>query len=640
MSVLSVQSPYPIFTDTDGDPLESGYIWIGVANLDPQVNPLAVYWDAALTMPAVQPIRTLAGYPSQAGSPGRLYTTADHSIRVQNKRGTTVFTAGNVRDRFSADFIGYTGPDGLPYTVQDFADSSSALKGDALIAVKNTGLGGVNRTQHDKNNEFVSVKDFGAIGNGIVDDTTAIQNTINTGKSVYFPNGTYLCGALTVSTNNQSLFGFGDAVILANSDAIQQITISGDKQTICGLTFQGIANSSNATPYFAIYTTVTPASNLTITDCKITGTDSGHGWRNGIKLTIACNSAIICNNRIDSLWGSADGGYAILVSDSNRCNISDNIIIGDYATKTRGRHGVYLSAGASYNVVSRNNIYGMYEAGITHYSQGAQDDCDSNIISNNFVVGCSRSTNVAGGGITIGGKSTRCMCINNHVYDSGANGITLDATGYGTAIAPVAYGNIVRGNRVYSSGTFGITMINQDSFIISDNDIRASSIAFSGVYSHICLDNVVGGFACQNGVINNNKCDASTTARYSLVINAAFATTNVSAYANYFPACVTSDIYYGISVVPINGIIWSVTSWDPASIAAASNSSTTVAVAGSSLNDIVHVTLRGGATEMVAGLVITAFVSVPGTVTITLANLTAAAIDPVNTVLTIAVIKR
>jgi hypothetical protein len=138
MSVLSVQSPYPIFTDTDGDPLESGYIWIGVANLDPQVNPLAVFWDAALTMPAVQPIRTLAGYPSQAGSPGRIYTNADHSIRVMNKRGTTVFTAGNVRDRFSADLIGYVGPDGLQYSVQDLSDSSNVLKGDALIAVKST----------------------------------------------------------------------------------------------------------------------------------------------------------------------------------------------------------------------------------------------------------------------------------------------------------------------------------------------------------------------------------------------------------------------------------------------------------------------------------------------------------------------
>jgi len=640
MSVLSVQSPFPIFTDTDGDPLESGYIWIGVANLDPQVNPLVVFWDAALTMPAVQPIRTLAGYPSQSGAPGRLYTSADHSIRVMNKRGTIVFTSGNVRDRFSADSIGYVGTDGLDYTVQDFAVSSNVLRGDALLAVRSPLTGGVARTQHEKNTEFVSVKDFGAIGNGLSDDTTAIQNAITTGKSVYFPNGTYLCGALTVTSDNQCLFGFGDAIILANSDSIQQITISGDRQTIRGLTFKGIATSSNPTLYFTIYTTVTPATNLTIADCKITGTDPSHGWRNGIKLTFNCSSAIICNNRIDGLWGSADGGYAILVSDSNRCNISDNILIGDYATKTRGRHGVYLSAGASYNVVSRNNIYGMYEAGITHFSQGLQNNCDSNIISNNFIVGCSRAANAAGGGITIGGKSTRCMCINNHVYDSGANGITLDATGYGTAIAPVAYGNIVRGNRVYSSGTFGITMINQDSFIISDNDIRASSVAFSGVYSHVCLDNVGGGFACQNGVINNNKCDASTTARYSLFINAAFATTNVSAYANHFPACVTSDIYLGISVIPINGIIWSVTSWDPAPIAAASNSSTTVAVAGSALNDIVDVTLRGGAAEMVAGLVLTAFVSVAGTVTITLANLTAAPFDPVNTVLTIAVRKR
>lgn len=63
MSALSIQPAYPIFTDLDGQPLENGYVWVGTANLDPQTNPINVYWDAALTLPAAQPIRPLAGYP-------------------------------------------------------------------------------------------------------------------------------------------------------------------------------------------------------------------------------------------------------------------------------------------------------------------------------------------------------------------------------------------------------------------------------------------------------------------------------------------------------------------------------------------------------------------------------------------------
>ena len=41
-----------------------------------------------------------------------------------------------------------------------------------------------------------NVKDFGAIGNGIANDTAAVQRAIDAGGMVYFPAGTYLCGTL------------------------------------------------------------------------------------------------------------------------------------------------------------------------------------------------------------------------------------------------------------------------------------------------------------------------------------------------------------------------------------------------------------------------------------------------------------
>lgn len=95
MPALEIQQPFPIFTDIDGQPLEDGYIWIGAANLDPQTNPINVYWDAALTLPAGQPIRTLAGYPANNGTPARLYVNSDYSIRVMNKNGSVVYTSLN-----------------------------------------------------------------------------------------------------------------------------------------------------------------------------------------------------------------------------------------------------------------------------------------------------------------------------------------------------------------------------------------------------------------------------------------------------------------------------------------------------------------------------------------------------------------
>ena len=93
MSALSVEPPYPAFADADGQPLEDGYIWIGTVNLNPITNPIVAYWDSALTITAVQPIRTSRGYPVYQGTPSRIYTASDYSIQVQNKNATVVYTS-------------------------------------------------------------------------------------------------------------------------------------------------------------------------------------------------------------------------------------------------------------------------------------------------------------------------------------------------------------------------------------------------------------------------------------------------------------------------------------------------------------------------------------------------------------------
>jgi hypothetical protein len=95
MSALSVEPPFPAFAGADGQPLDDGYIWIGTVNLNPITNPIVAYWDSALTITAVQPIRTSGGYPVYQGTPTRIYTTSDYSIQVQNKNGTVVYTSLN-----------------------------------------------------------------------------------------------------------------------------------------------------------------------------------------------------------------------------------------------------------------------------------------------------------------------------------------------------------------------------------------------------------------------------------------------------------------------------------------------------------------------------------------------------------------
>lgn len=109
MSALEVTPPFPVFSDIDGQPLENGYIWIGTVNLNPQTNPINVYWDAALTISATQPIRTLGGYPSNSGTPARIYANADYSIRVMNRNGSTIYSSLNDNAFFSSVASNATG---------------------------------------------------------------------------------------------------------------------------------------------------------------------------------------------------------------------------------------------------------------------------------------------------------------------------------------------------------------------------------------------------------------------------------------------------------------------------------------------------------------------------------------------------
>ena len=95
MSALSVEAPYPAFAGTDGQPLEDGFINVGVVNLNPITNPIAAFFDAALTIPAVQPIRTSGGYPVYQGTPARFYVGSDYSIQVKDKKGSVVYTSLN-----------------------------------------------------------------------------------------------------------------------------------------------------------------------------------------------------------------------------------------------------------------------------------------------------------------------------------------------------------------------------------------------------------------------------------------------------------------------------------------------------------------------------------------------------------------
>ena len=73
------------------------------------------------------------------------------------------------------------------------------------------------RTIKDKLEDCLSVKDFGATGDGTTDDTTAIQNAIDNlpNKPVYFPKGTYrITSSLIINGTREGVFGEGPYSII------------------------------------------------------------------------------------------------------------------------------------------------------------------------------------------------------------------------------------------------------------------------------------------------------------------------------------------------------------------------------------------------------------------------------------------
>ena len=85
------------------------------------------------------------------------------------------------------------------------------------------GPGAVDRSVESKLQEIVSVKDFGAVGDGVADDTDAINDAIAevqslgaaNGGALYFPSGTYLINSTIMMPNRVGLQGEnGRAVVI------------------------------------------------------------------------------------------------------------------------------------------------------------------------------------------------------------------------------------------------------------------------------------------------------------------------------------------------------------------------------------------------------------------------------------------
>jgi hypothetical protein len=101
---------------------------------------------------------------------------------------------------------------------------SDKTVGTNYIGYNEGGTGAVNRTLTSKLNDFISVKDFGAVGDGSTDDTSSILSCATycdtNNKAMFFPSGTYnFTGGLNV-TSNFGIFAEPGAQLSATSSSV------------------------------------------------------------------------------------------------------------------------------------------------------------------------------------------------------------------------------------------------------------------------------------------------------------------------------------------------------------------------------------------------------------------------------------
>lgn len=281
MAALSIQVPYPVFYDRDGQPLDNGNIYIGDANLDPVTNPMQVYYDEALTLTASQPLKTSNGYIYRNGTPTQLYVDATNfSILVNDSKNLLVYS---------------------------FPEATGISPNTSGITYNNGETGGVDRVLTDKLNDFVNVSDFGAVGDGVTNDTAALTAFFNSaianpGIPHKFNDGIYIVDAVLpdINVSNVWIEGVGAEIHDAG-------------ELISGTVIKWVGTSGTSGPLIRI-TPVSGAGNQRISSVNFTG------------IGIDCNS------------GAIDYGMEIL--SARQCNI-------DVAIANAGFTGLNLNVVAT-----------------------------------------------------------------------------------------------------------------------------------------------------------------------------------------------------------------------------------------------------------------------------------------------------
>ena len=272
-------------------------------------------------------------------------------------------------------------PNGKPENVEIIVDERPNL----TSAERAAGIKWVNPRYEPGN-----VLRYGAVGDGVTDDSTAIQAALDSGvNKVYIPSGTYILGSeptLTSSHNGITVIGDGytSELKLIGSSAtnlrailIQDAGTIVQDITIANLRLNGNQSNRTSTGSRGIWTNGsagTFSENITIKNIwahdfdlegiSLNGTNAivsqcylydnqGHG----IAVSATSTSAVVGDyTSISDIWCSGNGGYGLNISASpasaNTTTNLNNFYLGENTQggfKLAGRGTINMSNGYVYN---------------------------------------------------------------------------------------------------------------------------------------------------------------------------------------------------------------------------------------------------------------------------------------------------